>query len=140
MILKCIQFSFHCTKIHWTRNNLQIIWNLKNNAEKIQWLEQVEQETFISPISCHRECQMDKLLYYHSVLRVKTQQECLRAVMKLCSNSLFQTDNNPCITILFLCSQPCDDLVTTGLYQSCWDNIVTSLIFPPSLLQVFKII
>ena len=41
-------------------------------------------------------------------------------------------------TVTVLCCQLCDNLVTTGLYQSCWDNLGTSLIFQLSLLHVIK--
>ena len=35
-----------------------------------------------------------------------------------------------------LCCQSCNKLATTGLYQSCKNNLVTSLIFSSSLEQL----
>ena len=52
---------------------------------------------------------------------------------------LFQQDWNNCkkktILLQYWCFQLCDNLVTTGLYQSCKDNLVTCLVFLSSLLQ-----
>ena len=51
---------------------------------------------------------------------------------RLFKQDWYSHDNN---IVTALCCQLCDNLVTTGLYQSRWGNIVTSLIFPSSLLQ-----
>ena len=48
-----------------------------------------------------------------------------RLIHQLCSN-----------IVTTLCCQLCDNFITICLYQSCWDKLVTSLMFPSSLLHV----
>ena len=74
-----------------------------------------------------------KICFY----KLLTTCDKLNGAIKLVTR-LFQQDWNNCKknnTVKVWCFQLCDNHVTTGLYQSCKDNLVTYLVFLSSLLQ-----